>query len=81
MAQLADGTIINEAARVGSRPATRVRVRELVWHGRHVQPRPSRYGGQYGIVVRVVADVDTLFVRLAGGAVVPFGHSEVEVLG
>ena len=76
---LIDGHYIVEAAVAGSRPATRVRVRNVVQHGRFLTPRPSRYSGLVGVVVRVVAG-DTLMLRLPGGSVLPFGMSEIEVL-
>lgn len=57
-----------ESAKAGSGPASRVRV------------TAGRYSGLLGVVVRVVPVSGTVLVRLPGGATLPFGDCELELV-
>lgn len=62
--------MIFESSKVGSRPATRVRI---------AAPQGSRYDGCVGVVVRIVGG--TLFVRFSRDArPLPFGIGEVQAV-
>jgi hypothetical protein len=61
---------LTESKAVGSRGATRVMIQS---------PYGTAFNGRTGVVVRVY-DEGNIFVRL-GGTTLPFGRSELKVLG
>lgn len=63
-------SVVFEARRVGSRPATRVTI---------AAPQGSRWNGRVGTIVEIVASGRTVLVRFAPDEpAIPFGIGEVE---
>jgi hypothetical protein len=66
---------MNESSKVGSRPASRVRI--VGQRDEEGNLLSTRWQGQVGIVVRIVHRGSVL-VRFASGIVIPFAMSDLE---